>query len=398
MLSSRLAALNQYPFRQLAALLEDVGPAANAPPIDMSIGEPRHRPPAFVHDIVARQDGDWNRYPPINGTPEFRAACAAWLSRRYRLPAGMLDADRQIEPVARSREGLFAAAFVAIAPALPGEPVPLALMPNPFYQVYYGGAVCAGAEARFLGARRATGFLPDLAALDAATLDRARIFYLCTPGNPQGAVADLAYLKRALQLARKHDFLLVLDECYAEIYSGSVPPPGGLEAAAALGGGCENLLVFHTLSKRSSVPGLRSGFAVGAPAAIELFRRLRAYNAAATPLATLAAATALWRDEAHVVETRAAYRSAIDAAERILAGRFGFFRPEGGFYLWLDVGDGERAARRLWREAGVKVLPGRYLTQPEPDGGNDGAGYIRVALVHDLAVVEDALARLARVL
>jgi N-succinyldiaminopimelate aminotransferase len=398
MLSNRFAALSHYPFRQLADLIQGVTPAFNGAPIDMSIGEPRLQPPPFVHEIVARHDGDWNRYPPIGGTPDFKEACAAWLNRRYRLPPGMIDAERQIVAVAGTREGLFAAAFLAVSPPAAGEKPPLALMPNPFYQVYYGGAICAGAEARFLTARKETGFMPDLDAIDAATLARTEIMYLCSPGNPQGAVADRSYLKHAIELARAHDFLLVVDECYAEIYSGDVPPPGALEAAAELGGSCANLLVFHTLSKRSSVPGLRSGFAAGSPECIDLFSRLRGYNAAATPLATLEAATALWRDEAHVVTTRARYRAAFDVAERLLAGRFDFFRPAGGFYLWLDVEDGVAATRHLWREAGVKVLPGQYLTQPEPDGSNIGSRYIRVALVHDVATTEAGLTRLARAL
>ena len=235
---------------------------------------------------------------------------------------------------------------------------------------------------------RATNFLPDLDALDPAALDRAQIMYLCSPSNPQGAVADLDYLKKAIRLARKHDFLLVLDECYAEIYSGDTPPPGGLEAAVALGGSLDNIIVFHTLSKRSSVPGLRSGFAAGAPRTITLLHRLRSYAAAATPLATLDAATALWNDEAHVLENRAAYRKKFDIAERLLGGRFGFYRPGGGFYLWLDVGDGEEAAKKLWHEAAVKVLPGAYLTRPDPDGSNPNQAYIRIALVSDLETTE----------
>lgn len=398
MLNRGFEVVNHYPFRRLAELIGGVAPASNTPPVDMSIGEPRHQPPAFLHETVSRGAQDWNRYPAVIGTPEFRAACAAWLTRRYKLAHGMIDSETQVSPVAGTREGLFSAALLAITPAQNGEPKPLALMPNPFYQVYYGASVFAGAEPVFLPATKATGFLPDLAAIDTAVLERTQIFYLCTPANPQGAVADLAYLKRAIELARTYDFLLVVDECYAEIYSGDRPPTGALEAAAALGGSLDNVMVFHTLSKRSSAPGLRSGFAAGSPEAIGLFSRLRSYNCAATPLATLAAATALWGDDAHVVDVRAAYRAAFDAAEQHLAGRFGFYRPQGGFYLWLDVGDGEAATKRLWREAGVKVLPGAYLTHPEPDGSNAGHPYIRIALVYDLATTEAALARIARVL
>jgi N-succinyldiaminopimelate aminotransferase len=397
MLSSRFAVVDHYPFRQLAELLDGTAPAANVPPVDMSVGEPRHQPPAFLHEIVSRNGTDWNRYPALVGTPEFLAACAAWLIRRYKLPPGMIDASTQIAPVAGTREGLFSAALLAISPAIDGRK-PLALMPNPFYQVYYGASIFAGAEPVFLPATRETGFLPDLAAIDPAILERTQLFYLCSPANPQGAVADLDYLKRAIGLARKYDFLLVVDECYGEIYTTAQPPSGALEAAAALGGSCDNVMVFHTLSKRSSAPGLRSGFAAGSPEAIGLFNRLRSYNCAATPLATLAAATALWQDEAHVDATRALYRAKFAAAERLLAGRFGFYKPAGGFYLWLDVGDGEAATKRLWREAGLKVLPGAYLTRAVAGGINPGQPYIRIALVHDLETTEAALARLARVL
>lgn len=396
--NARLDLLNDYPFQRLADLLAPISPRANLPPVIMSVGEPQNQPPSFIRAILDRGHESWNRYPPLAGTPEFRAACADWLTRRYRLKPGSLAPDTQITPVAGTREGLFQAALLAVSPGRADGAQPVALMPNPFYQVYYGAAVMAGAEPVFMSATRATGFLPDLDALDEATLARTAIMYLCSPANPQGAVADLGYLKKALALARRWDFLLVSDECYAELYSGDQPPPGALEAAAALGDGLANLMIFHTLSKRSSAPGLRSGFAVGAPDTIARFNRLRAFSCASTPLAVLDAATALWRDEAHVEATRALYRAKYDIADRVLAGRFGYYRPGGGFYLWLDVGDGEAAARKLWSEAAIKVLPGAYVTRPDANGTNAGKPYIRVALVHDLETTEAALTRLAAVL
>lgn len=396
MLNQRIEGLRDYPFRRLAELIAGATPASNRPPIDLSVGEPRHQPPGFVNELIAARGDSWNRYPPINGTPEFRAACAAWLTRRYGLPDSMIDAETMIAPCAGTREALYMAATVAINPD-GGATKPLALMPNPFYQVYVGAAVLAGAEPVFLGATKASNFLPDLDALTPEMLDRTQIMYLCTPANPQGAVAGFAYLERALRLARKHDFLLVSDECYSEIYSTDTPPTGSLEIAAALGGSLDNLMVCHTLSKRSSAPGLRSGFSVGSPEAIGLLNRLRSYSCAATPFATMEAATALWRDEAHVDETRALYRAKFDIAERLLGGRFDFYRPEGGFYLWLNVGDGEAATRRLWAEGGVKVLPGAYLTK-HGEGPNPSQGYIRIALVSDLASTEEALTRVAALL
>ncbi|MFI5023168.1 MAG: aminotransferase class I/II-fold pyridoxal phosphate-dependent enzyme [Alphaproteobacteria bacterium] len=398
MLNSRLDSLRESPFRRLADLIAGINPHTNVLPIDLSIGEPQHQPPAFIRAIIDACSDSWNRYPPLNGTPEFRRACADWLRNRYRLPAGMIEPETMISPCAGTREGLYMAATLAVTPRQDAGAQPLAFMPNPFYQVYVGAAVLAGAEPVFMAATRENGFLPALDALRPEALARAQLMYLCSPANPQGAVADLDYLKRAIKLAREYDFLLVMDECYAEIYTTDAPPTGALEAAAALGGSLDNLLVFHTLSKRSSAPGLRSGFAVGSPRTMALFHRLRTYSCAATPTATLEAATALWREETHVLETRAAYRAKFDIAERVLDGRFGFYRPVGGFYLWLDVGDGEAATKRLWGEAGVKTLPGAYLTRPEPDGTNASANYIRLALVSDLEATEEALTRVANVL
>lgn len=397
MLNARLEAMTDHTFKRLANLLAEVQPRANVPPINLSVGEPQLQPPPFVAEIVARHKTDWNLYPTFYGTPELRRACAAWATRRYKLPQGMIEPDQQVAIVAGTREGLYSAAALAITPSETGKR-PLALIPNPFYQVYLGATVLAGAEPVFLPATRATGFLPDLDAIPEETLARTQIMYLCSPANPQGAVAGLDYLKKALGLARRHDFLLVMDECYSELYTTDAPPPGGLEAAKALGGGLDNLIVFNTLSKRSSAPGLRSGFAVGSPHTITLLNRLRSYSAAASPLAVMDAATACWSDEGHVEEMRRHYRGLYDMAERVLGKRYGFYKPAGGFYLWLDVGDGEEATRRLWAEAAVRVLPGAYMTRPNADGSNDGKPYIRIALVGDLETTESALTRMTRVL
>jgi N-succinyldiaminopimelate aminotransferase len=396
MLNNRLELLSDYAFTKLNKLLEPIKPMANLPPAIMSIGDPQHKTPDFVHEIVASHGDAWTRYPPVNGTPEFRAAAAGWLRRRYRLPAGMVDPEQQIAPCAGTREGLFLAALLAVTPA-DGEARPIALMPNPFYQVYYGAALMAGAEPRFMEATKATGFFPDLGALDPALLARTQLMYLCTPGNPQGAIADIGYLTDAIKLARRHDFLLVVDECYAEIYNRAAPP-GVLEAAARLGGSLDNILAMHSLSKRSSAAGLRSGFTVGSPQTIARLWQLRSYSCAATPVPTLAAAAALWNDDAHVETIRRSYQEKFALAERMLGGKPSYYTPEAGLFLWLDVGDGEAFTKKLWAEAAVKVLPGAYLTRPDTQGRNNGAPYVRVALVHDLDVTEGALARMARVL
>jgi N-succinyldiaminopimelate aminotransferase len=404
-LNGRLASLTDYPFTRLASLLASP-PRVNTPPLSLALGEPQHAPPPLLAETLAKNAHLWGRYPPVAGTEEFRAAVAGWLTRRYTLKPGAIDAERMILPAAGTREALFQAALLTVPQEKAGAR-PAVLLPDPFYAVYEGAAVLAGAEPVFVPAGRDTGFLPDFESLPAALLDRTALCYLCSPANPQGAVADLDYLKRLLALARRHGFILAVDECYAEIWD-KAPPPGALEAAEALGdeGGSAsfaNLLVFHSLSKRSSAAGLRSGFIAGEARLIQAFARLRSYALAGNPLPALAAAAALWSDDAHVEENRRLYRQKFDAAEAELAGRFGFYRPPGGFFLWLDVGDGEAAAKRLWEEAAIRVLPGAYLTRHAGPplgamGPSPGAAYIRIALVHDAETVALACRRLRKLL
>ena len=397
MINDRMAALSDYPFRRLADLLDGVAPAAGVAPIVMSIGEPKHPYPSLVAEVLAAEAGQWGRYPPTVGTPAFRAAAADWLRRRYRLAAGLIDADRHVLPCAGTREALFTIALLAVPSTIAGAQ-PAVLMPDPFYQVYAGAAVLAGAEPVFVAASAESGFLPDFEALPEALLARTALAYLCTPANPQGTVADRATLTKLVALARRHDFVLAVDSCYGDIY-GEAPPPGVFEVCAD--GDTSHVIAFHSLSKRSNVPGLRSGFVAGDAALIADFARLRSYSGGASPLPVLAAAAALWGDEAHVEESRALYRRKFDLAEERLAGRAGFYRPDGGFYLWLDVGDGAETAQRLWREVAVKALPGAYLSRGDdlsPSRPAPGAAYIRLALVHDLETTEDALDRLASAL
>lgn len=393
MTNPRLDMLPDYPFERLRGLLDPLPPPGHLSPLAMSLGEPQHPYPDFVGEILHANRHLYGKYPPIAGTPEFRQAVAGWLNRRYDLPEGLVEADHHIAPCAGTREGLFRTAFLAVPPEKAGKQ-PIVLMPNPFYQCYAGAAVAAGAEPVFVNALAENGFLPDFAGLGEATLARTALVYFCTPGNPQGAVADLDYLSNLVALSRRHGFTLVVDECYAEIYYGE-PPPGTLQACA---GDLSGILVFHSLSKRSNVAGLRSGFVAGDGELITLFRRLGEYGGNPSPLPVYAAAAALWGDEAHVVANRALYREKFDLAQRILSNRFGFYRPEGGFFLWLDVGDGEAATKELWTRAAVRVLPGSYLTATDGDGVNTGDRYIRVAMVHEYAVMEDALNRIAQTL
>ena len=396
MLNPRLDQLGDYPFEKLRALLARHDPPDGVRPLVLSVGEPRHPPPALVAEVLAEHAGDWGRYPPIEGTAELRAAACGWLERRFHLQDAGLDPDRHVLPVAGTREALYLAAAVC-APERRGGGRSAVLMPNPFYHVYFGAAVMHGGDAVFMPATRDTGWQPDIDAVDPGVLARTALAYLCSPANPQGAVLSMEALQAWIRLARLHDFVLIVDECYTEIY-GSRAPPGVLEACRALGGGFENVLSFHSLSKRSNVPGLRSGFVAGDPSLVAAFRRLRAYSAATLPLPVMAVSAALWLDDSHVAANRALYDRKFDMAKAVLAGRFGFFRPDGGFFLWLDVGDDEAAASALWAKSALRSLPGRYMGRPDASGDHPGAGFLRVALIDDLDATEDALRRIDNVL
>ncbi len=395
-LNPQLDTLSDYPFEALRTLLNPVMPVVNDAPIMMSVGEPQHQPPSLLTETLAAHAHEWNKYPPMAGTPELRQAIVDWLGRRYRLGVGVLDPDRHILTLAGTKEGLYLLSGLVV-PRQKGGARPVVLVPNPYYLVYNGAATMAGADAVFLDATRENGFMPDLAAIPREVLERTALFYLCSPANPQGTIASLDYLKQAILLARRYDFVLAVDECYAEIYD-RVPPPGALEACAALGQGFDRVVVFHSLSKRSSAAGLRSGFVAGDPRLIGHFSHLRSYGGCQVPLPIQAAATALWRDEVHVEENRARYRRKFDIAEAAIGGRFGFYRPEGGFFLWLEVGDGEAATLRLWRDAAIRVLPGGYTARAADRRENPGSRYIRLAIVHDEAALETAFARIRRVL
>lgn len=397
------ARMPEYPFVRLRGLLAPIDPPAGLTPLPLHAGDPQHPVPDFVDAILAGHRDQLHRYPAVEGTEEFRAACAGWLSRRYGVSEAAIDADRTICPVNGTREGLFITTLLAPHDPLPDGRPRAVLLPNPFYPVYEGAAIIPGSEPVYMHSRPETGFLPDLDALEArqaedGLLDRASLMYFCNPSNPEGMCASLGYLQRLIGLARKHAFILVLDECYAEIYD-RTPPVGGLEAMAAMDGGAfDNVLIFHSLSKRSNAAGLRTGFVFGDPRLMTVFRRLRNFSAPAMPVPIQAASAALWRDDAHVVETRALYRAKFDAAERVIGNRYGFRRPDGGFFLWLDVGDGIEATRRLWQQAAVRVMPGAFMTRPTEQGDNPGAGFIRVAVVHDADVVTEAMGRMVEVL
>ncbi len=386
------------PFTQLRRLLAGMPPGQT--PIDMTVGEPREAMPPFLLERLIEVAADYAKYPPMRGTHELRAAIAEWSARRYGAAAA-LDPEREVLPLNGSREGLFLAALPAAGrKTVAGTPA--VLMCNPYYTAYIGGALAVGAEPVFLNATEATGHLPDLEAIaaDTALLDRTVALYLCSPANPQGAVASKAYIARALALALAHGFMLFFDECYSEIYTRE-PPPGALEVAAASPQRFRNLVVFNSLSKRSNLPGLRSGFCAGDPTFLETFAEIRNLVGPQVPGPAQHASAAAWRDEAHVIANRAAYAVKFEVCDQLLAGRYGYRRTAGGFFLWLDVsnfGGGSDAALTLWKRGGVKVIPGAFLAQAGRDGTNPGSNYVRLALVHDAATVREALERFVVVL
>jgi aspartate/methionine/tyrosine aminotransferase len=373
MFPERFSNLPAYAFPRLRDLLDVHEPGG--PVIQMTIGEPKHAFPSFVTDVIARESAGFNSYPPNDGTPELRGAFCDWIKRRYGVD---LDPDTNVMPLNGTREGLYNA-VMALCPEQKGGQKPTVLMPNPFYQVYMVASLSAAAEPVFVNATAATGHLPNFEALPADQLKRCVAVYICSPANPQGAVASEQYWSNLIDLAENYNFRIFADECYSEIYR-DTPPPGILQVAAQKDVNPERVVAFHSLSKRSNLPGLRSGFIVGGPETIKAVKQLRSYAGAPLPLPLQAAATAAWRDENHVIENRTLYAEKYDIADRIFGNVPGYQSPEAGFFLWLPVPDGEAATLKLWRETGVKVLPGAYLAQ-DSAGENPGHEYIRVALV-----------------
>ena len=386
MFPERFSNLPAYAFPRLRALLDQHAPGGDV--LHMTIGEPKHAFPAWVADVIAEHSAEFNRYPPNEGSPELLQSIATWLQTRY---SAAVNPAEQIVALNGTREGLYNAAMALCPETMGGKP-PVILIPNPFYQVYMVAALSIGAEPVFVPATAESGFLPDYTALPPEVLERTAIAYLCSPSNPQGAVASRAYWQDLLGLAEKHDFQIFADECYSEIYR-DTPPVGGLQMAAELGADPERVVVFHSLSKRSNLAGLRSGFAASGPRSIARLKQLRTYAGAPLPLPLQRAATKVWADEAHVIENRALYAEKFQMADEIFAGVSGYNSPEAGFFLWIEVGDGEAAALKLWQDTGVRVLPGAYLSR-DVEGENPGKKYVRAALVAPKNEAEQGLIRL----
>jgi len=388
-----IALLQPYPFEKLVQLKQGLKPPEHLDHIALSIGEPRHPAPHFVVESLIAHLHQLSNYPGTRGTEELRVAIASWLSARYRIKPGLPDPEINLLPLSGTREGLFAIAQCIVDRSTTN---PLVMLPNPFYQIYEGAALLAGATPRYLDCLPGNDFLPDLDDISAQEWSDCQMIYICNPGNPSGAVMPDQYLARLVELAHRHDFVIASDECYAEIYfDENDPPPGLLGVAAAMGNDSfSHCLVFHSLSKRSNLPGLRSGFVAGDAAIIEKFLLYRTYHGCALPPATQTASALAWRDEAHVVANRDLYRQKFEQVLAVLSGTLAPQKPQAGFYLWAKtpVSDTE-FAQRLYAEQNVTVLPGRFLAR-DHDNRNPGENRVRMALVAPLDECLDAARRI----
>lgn len=391
-MNNDLQQLHPYPFEKLAALKAAVNPPTDIPHIALSIGEPKHQPPAFVLQTLAESLGQIAQYPTTKGLTELRQAIADWATRRFKLNEGTLTAEHHVLPVNGTREALFAFAQTVID----RRHAPLVVSPNPFYQIYEGAALLAGAEPYFLPCTRDNNFIPDFEAVDPAIWQRCQLLFICSPGNPTGAVMSSEQMQRLIALADEHDFIIASDECYSELYFDEANPPAGLlQACADMGrNDFSRCVVFHSLSKRSNLPGLRSGFIAGNAQLLEKFLLYRTYHGGAMPAPTQLASIAAWRDEAHVEQNRAAYREKFSAVLDILDGALDVSAPDAGFYLWPRTPvNGEAFAQQLYAQQNITLLPGSYLSRTI-DGLNPGENHVRMALVAPLSECIEAAKRI----
>lgn len=389
-MNPRLDLLQPYPFEKLRLLMQDVRPSPDFSPISLGIGEPKHPTPEFIREALAANLDGLAVYPATIGTPALRQACADWAGRRYGVE---LDPATQVLPVNGSREALFAFAQTVVNSAAPQATV---LCPNPFYQIYEGAALLAGAQPYFVAVDPARNFAVDWASVPESVWARTQLVFVCSPGNPTGAVMPLDEWRQLFDLADRHDFVIASDECYSEIWFGEGPPLGGLEAAVALGRkDFRRLMFFTSLSKRSNVPGLRSGFVAGDAELMAAFARYRTYHGSAMGPAVQAASVAAWSDEAHVEDNRRMYREKFDAVLPVLQPVMDVQLPDASFYLWAATpGDDAVFARGLLEKYNVAVLPGSYLAR-EQNGMNPGSGRVRMALVAPVEACVEAVRRIA---
>jgi N-succinyldiaminopimelate aminotransferase len=388
-----LKSLHPYPFEKLAQLKQGIVPPSHKEHIALSIGEPAHATPHLIQEALLTHLHGLSKYPTTKGMPELRAAVANWLSRRFNVPSELIDPETQVLPVNGTREALFSFAQCVIDTT---KAAPVVIMPNPFYQIYEGAALLAGAEPYYLNTLEDSGYLPDFDTVPDEIWQRCQLIYICSPGNPTGSVMERSSHEKLLRLAEKHDFIIASDECYSELYDDeNNPPPGLLETAYAMGNTAfRRCVVFHSLSKRSNAPGLRSGFVAGDADILRQFFQYRTYHGSAMSLPTQQASIKAWQDEAHVTENRQLYREKFTAVIDILADVCTIAKPPAGFYLWLKtpIADTE-FTQRLFAQENVTVLPGSFLSR-EFNGINPGQNHVRIALVAPLDECVDAARRI----
>jgi N-succinyldiaminopimelate aminotransferase len=391
-MNPNLQKLQPYPFEKLARLKQGLTPPADKAHIALSIGEPQHPTPHFISEALIAHLHGLTNYPATKGIPDLRVAIADWLAMRFTLPAGAVDPERQVLPVNGTREALFSFAQCVVD----ASEKPLVVMPNPFYQIYEGATLLAGAEPYFLNTTRESGYLPDFDAVPDSVWQRCQLLYVCSPGNPTGAVMSEATQRKLIELAQRFDFVIASDECYSELYADETnPPPGLLQTAQSMGNtDFKKCVVFHSLSKRSNAPGLRSGFVAGDAGILQKYLLYRTYHGCAMSLPVQHASIAAWRDEQHVKENREIYRRKFAAVHGILSDVLDVDMPPAGFYLWPRTPmDGETFARDLFARHNVTVLPGSYLSR-ESGGVNPGRQHVRLALVAPLEECVEAAERI----
>ena len=386
MYPERFSHLPEYAFPRLRALLD--GHDFAGPHLNMTIGEPQHRFPLWIKDVLFEHFDGFNRYPANDGIEKLQKSIVDWFYRRFGVG---LTSDKNILPVNGTREGLYNVSM-ALCPERLRDRVPFVLIPNPFYQVYMISALSVNSEPLFISTDEKSGHLPDYPGLKAEILNNTSAAYICSPSNPQGAVATVDYLTELIELAEKYDFIIFADECYSEIYR-HTPPPGLMEISHKLGADPDRVVSFHSLSKRSNLPGLRSGFAASGEKNIKQMKQLRAYSGAPIPEPLQHVSASVWDDEDHVIQNREIYKKKYKFADKIFSGFDGYFSPEAGFFLWLDVDNGEKTALELWQTFGVRVLPGKYLAK-DLNGQSPGDRFIRVAMVSELEETKEGLKKI----
>ena len=389
-MNPNLDLLHPYPFEKLNALFSDIQPV-DLPLIPLSIGEPKHAAPEFVKQAILDNFAHLSTYPNSKGLPELRQSIATWLTRRFHLNA--VNAETQVLPVSGTREAIFS----FVQSAVDRSKSPYVVMPNPFYQIYEGATYLAGAKPYFVNCTQENNYLGDFEQVPAEVWQNTAILFVCTPGNPTGAVLSKEDFKKLIKLSDEYDFIIASDECYSELWFDQAPV-GLLEVCAEIGRhDYKNCIVFHSLSKRSNLPGMRSGFVAGDAKLLAPYLKYRTYHGAAMPVQHQIASISAWDDESHVEANRAAYRTKFDLFQSELGHLLPLKKPDAGFYYWLQVDDDEAFARRLLKDAHVKVLPGRYLSR-ETEQGNPGQNHVRMALVASVEQCEEVIKRLKHIL